>query len=971
MKRLLLSTTLICLTLLGFSQTFNGTSSVANAAATGGSFGPSIISNAPRIPIGGATLTFYYRGDLNSVSSEYYDLIDETGSTIGRSNATSQCGAYASKVFTIPAGDIASWAADGTIEFNYLSGSGVHLICGGNSSAYVEISYDYVVAPYDVSHTSVEAIGAVGYTEIPLSQAGSYNFQGTVQNSGDSVITGVTSILTIPAASHVDSFNVDTLLSQQDTTHIYPLTFVPSGAAFYQVQAVASMDQLDTVPINDTSFTSINISDTVYARDDTTVNGGLGFNGTVGEFGHFFEIHASDTLSTVSFYLNTPANGTSLKIIVYEEDTIQSGGYSHKGGAYLNPVDSSRTFSVTSTQGAWYTLPIGCGGAILDSGRYLISLLQINPNNMSLGYTYNLPSAADVTYFRAAADTIWTDLKTSTSNVANAVFKVRANLGVPTDPDVLADTLFYCFGTSATITTNDPYAFYTWHNGTVLDSVVVSAEGVYSVSVEDEIGCTYVDSITVVEHPQMTVTTNVTNASCGLSDGSIVASASGTFAPYTYDWSNGGTTDSIGGLAGGTYDLTVTDDEGCTNMGSVLVLGTVPTLSSSFSYPTCNGDNDGSATVAVVSGIMPYTFVWQTGGSGDTESGLTSGSYSVTVTDSSGCSDNITVNVMDPDTLNLSTNNSSNPTSCGANNGVANVSVTGGIAPYTYFWANGQNQASNINLGTGTYDVTVTDANNCVRTASVTLIDPNAPSLTANGSSVTCSYDLGTASVTVTGGTPPFLYLWDNGETDSSLTDLGVGSYNVQVVDAAGCVRFVTADVAGPDDLDVMFTQEDLTGEGLCDIKTNITGGNTPYASFQWREDQGTNNVDIAGETNQDYLSAPNGLYWLVVTDAQGCVDSAQYQMSACATGIDPIDVVNGVSIYPNPTSGKVNVELTSVSDDIEVVVFDAIGNKVAGTTELRGNVAEFDLNHVAPGMYLIGVTNNGDTSYSRIQIVR
>ncbi len=839
--------------------------------------------------------------------------------------------------------------------------------------------YTVVVAPrppYNATMLGATAgiAGFQGYTQVPLGQADSLEFTAEVLCSGTDTITGTTITGEVLNYSYSQSVTPDTLIPLQDTTVVFP-KFNVSAPDDYVFRAHVSITQLDTMPQDDTVWAQVAVSDTVYARDDTTITGGLGFNGVVGEFGHLIDVINADTLTTVSFYLNSPANGTSLKAMIYKVDTIQSGGFFMGGGQYLNPYDSSRTFNVTNTNGAWYSLPIGCAGAVLTPGQYLIGLLQINPNNMSLGYTYGVTSYAGVTYFRAAGDSIWTDLKTSTSSVANAVFKIRANFGNIWAPNVLEDTTYFCFQSTTTLSTNTGYELYSWTDNSIFDTLQVSAAGTYSVTVTDENTCVYSDSITVVEHPQMGLATTITNASCGLSDGNIVALASGNFAPYSYEWDNGNMTDSIGGIAGGNYSVTATDGEGCERVENVLVLGRLPVLAGSFAYPTCAGDNDGSATVSITEGITPYTYVWQTGGSSDSETGLTAGTYSVTVTDSSGCSDNISIDVVDPDTLVLNTVNSANPTACGTNDGVANVAVTGGISPYTYFWANGQNQASNINLATGTYDVTVTDANNCVRTASVSLIDPNAPTLSGVGSNAICSYDVGDIAVTVVGGTPPFQYLWDNSSTDSNQTGVGVGLYNVSVIDAAGCIRTTQAEVIGPDPLDVTFTQEDLTGEGLCDIVTNITGGNTPYASFQWREDQGTNNVDIAGETNQDYLSAPNGLYWLVVTDAQGCLDSAQYQMQACQTGLENV-VGKAISarVIPNPSSGNITVQMVGEhSGEVSLEIYNGLGKKVlsAEDVELNENTFKLNLKGLAAGMYTMTIRHEDEVQYSKFQIQR
>jgi hypothetical protein len=978
MKRFLLVMIGLALGLITEAQTFNATTATAvYSAPSGGNFGPVSLTNVPPVPLGSATIEFFYRGDLDAATStEYFDLIDENGSTIGRSNAATQCNPnYQSRTFTIPQATITNWAADGTIQFRFNAGTGVNgsTLCSQASGAYVTISYPYSPAPYDAGCFNLQPT-AGSYVQTPVSQAQAVSFEATAMSTGDSTITGITVTMGITPSTYVDSFNVDTLLRQEDTTIAFPSPFIPTVAAEYQATAVVSMDQLDTVPLNDTSRYTLFVSDSVLARDDSSVTGGIGGT-TPQEFGHMFTVTAPDTLTTVSFYLNNPTVGTSVRLKLYTfSDTALAGMPGPE-----NLIDSSRTLTVNSSTAGWYTVEIGCGGKILSPGDYFVAINQLNPNNMGLGYTTFKNGTDTFLFLNFSQDTIgWRNAYHSTVNplVTSITFLLRTNFGRVGQKNLLNDSAFYCNQSQVGIKPSGNWSTFSWSTGSSNDSINVGSAGMVSLSVVDEIGCSYSDSTQVLSRPAIQTSAGVTDATCGASDGEILANASGSTAPYSYNWSTGATGDSIGGLAGGTYDVTVTDGYGCESALGILVLGKNPVLSGAYTPPTCAGDNDGVATVSVVDGIPSYTYSWQGGGSTtDQLSGLSSGSYSVTVTDSSNCSGTISIDVVDPDTLVVGTQNSTNPSNCGANDGLARATVSGGVGPYSYFWSNGQNQQNNINLSTGTYDVTVTDALGCVRTGTVTLVDPNAPTVAGVGSMVTCSEDLGTVSVTVNGGTPPYQFSWDNGSLDSNQSSLPIGTYNVNVVDAAGCVKVGTAVVDGPDAMDVDFQiAYGPAGEGDTDVDAVITGANSPYSTYQWKTVNGTFTNPISGATTTTLNDALNGDYMIVVEDAQGCLDSAEVEVNNLSVGIVHNSLSRDLNVYPNPTNSKVNIIAKDLAGaSLEIKVVDATG-RIVGTNSVQsyqGEELQFDLSNQAEGIYMIHLQAGEHSAITRVQLIR
>ncbi|MGP8216042.1 MAG: T9SS type A sorting domain-containing protein [Bacteroidia bacterium] len=297
------------------------------------------------------------------------------------------------------------------------------------------------------------------------------------------------------------------------------------------------------------------------------------------------------------------------------------------------------------------------------------------------------------------------------------------------------------------------------------------------------------------------------------------------------------------------------------------------TVSISTVNSTC-GNPTGSATAIVSNGTPPYTYFWTDASKKATADSLASGLYIATVTDKNGCTASATANIADATAPAISITSLANVTCPGGNNGSIIISVSGGTSPYTYYWDNGSTTQNISKLTAGPYQIEVTDANGCKSTQVITISQPPLFALYVSTTTSSCGDSTGSATLTVSGGTGLYSYLWTpSGQTTYSASSLAAGSYSVMVIDSSGCKDSISADVENAGGPIVTITNitaaSCFTGtEGT--VSLSVTGGTSPY-TYSWSN----------GATKSN-LTAPIGYYNLIVTDAAspGCkgVTSAQIQ---------------------------------------------------------------------------------------------
>jgi len=382
-----------------------------------------------------------------------------------------------------------------------------------------------------------------------------------------------------------------------------------------------------------------------------------------------------------------------------------------------------------------------------------------------------------------------------------------------------------CYGAASGIVTatsadgTAPYNYF-WSNGSNNQTVTGLVAGIYTLTVTDNLGCTATASV-VVTQPETAVIATITDHTDPLcvaaATGSATVTASGgtpavypPLSPYTYLWSTGATTATITGLTAGTYEVTVTDGNGCQAATSIILTNPagIEATISAIENVSCSGGNNGSATVTASGGLGSYTYLWNTvpAQTTSTATGLTAGQYMVTVTGTEGCSSFTMVTITEPTMLIAEIVNASNVSCNDMSNGSATVNATGGTSPYTYIWsASAGNQTTAIATGlpAGIHWVTVTDQNNCTAIVRVSISQPEVLQTGVTTLlNVICYNDpAGSVSANPVGGTAPYTYLWSTGSTDQTLYNLVAGTYAVTVYDMNGCMKTGSTAIVATDDV--------------------------------------------------------------------------------------------------------------------------------------------------------------------------
>ena len=382
-----------------------------------------------------------------------------------------------------------------------------------------------------------------------------------------------------------------------------------------------------------------------------------------------------------------------------------------------------------------------------------------------------------------------------------------------------------------------PYA-YAWSGGlSALPELKSVPLGTYQLTLTDALGCAIVSTPQVIKQSNLSLSIQKVDAIClGRNTGSIALTVTGGETTYSYLWDKGLPSQANhSNLAPNNYNVTVTDATGCQLFRSITV-GQTDGISISAVQPTyINNGNDGAIdlTVQGTKGLVTYNWTGPGAYTATTKniSNLDTGNYCLIVRDTSSCRAEICVRMVRK--LQFAPAVVVNPCE-GSSTGSVTLSLSGGVAPFSYKWSNGQT-VQNINkLGPGSYSVTATDAQNATLSLSVTLTEQSKPRVTPTITHVTGapSNNNGQISLSVLGGTAPYTFLWDNGATSSTIETLVTGKYCVKVSDNSSCsvdtciiIEYKLVPLAVDVTTTGVLCPRDTTGKA----KVTISGGTSPY----------------------------------------------------------------------------------------------------------------------------------------------
>ncbi len=436
---------------------------------------------------------------------------------------------------------------------------------------------------------------------------------------------------------------------------------------------------------------------------------------------------------------------------------------------------------------------------------------------------------------------------------------------------------------SSTITNYNPSHTYTFTPsgptigaGGVINGATLGQS--YDVTATDA-GCTSAAS-TFVNEAQFgnpTYSTAVTDPSCGNNDGEIVISPDLGFIITDYSIDNGTTTQSNGtfsNLGAGTYNVLITDDNGCQATGTITLSDAGgPSIDNVSTTDASCGSSDGTITVTASGGSGTLNYSLDNGQTSTTGAftGLSAGNYVITVTDGLGCSTNQSITVSSASGVSLTIVNSNDVSCYGADDGSGEVSANGGSSPYIYSWSpSGGNAATATGLPSGIYTVTVTDGGGCSDDVQITINEPDEIIIDETITNSDCGMDNGEIDLAVTGGSGGYTYAWDpNVSTTYQAIDLPVGTYEVTVTDGSGCSKTATYDVILGNSFYIEAIPEETTISQGESVNLNVfIDPNVTIDNISWMPTQGLSCTDC-----KDPIATPSNSidYIVTVTDSDGC----------------------------------------------------------------------------------------------------
>jgi gliding motility-associated-like protein len=340
-----------------------------------------------------------------------------------------------------------------------------------------------------------------------------------------------------------------------------------------------------------------------------------------------------------------------------------------------------------------------------------------------------------------------------------------------------------------TWTGGTPPLTYAWNSGHQTAAAGQLPPGFYVLTVTDAVGCTAVYASAISTPEALELSVQQQNIPCfNGNNGELSVAPTGGTPPYQYAWSGGSTLPTLSNLPAGIYECVVTDHNGCT-LQALRELIQPPQLAGVLAaIPVrCFGAADGQIQASAFGGTQPYRFSWSNSLTTSALVGLAPGNYGLTLTDANDCTAVLQASITEPPQL-ISTGSGSGVSCFAGDDGTATASASGGTPPYAYSWSNGSSGSQLSGISAGAYTATATDALGCQTLVSVGIGSPEPLQVAGELVPVRCHAGQdGGIALSVAGGSPPYTFLWENGDDLPFRQNLGGGDYLVAVTDAEGC----------------------------------------------------------------------------------------------------------------------------------------------------------------------------------------
>jgi gliding motility-associated-like protein len=435
----------------------------------------------------------------------------------------------------------------------------------------------------------------------------------------------------------------------------------------------------------------------------------------------------------------------------------------------------------------------------------------------------------------------------------------------------------------------------------------------YAYVVTDDNGCTFSDTLTISEPPLLESSIVGTDILCfGGNNGAIDLTVTGGVPAYAYLWNTGAVTEDLTGLVAGSYQVTVTDQNGCVVEDSITLEQPADSLSFTLEVEDvlCKDGSDGEIELDVAGGTLPYDFSWSNGDTFSQIENLTAGWYEFLVTDGNGCTTSDSVFVNEPDAVTL--NEVITDVTCNAfSDGIIDISPVGGTLPYNFTWYNSQFALSAqtedlVNYPADIYQLEIVDSNGCFYEMFLEITEPDVIDIQFTSNVVSCyNGSDGNIFVDITGGTQPYITQWSNGSTNEDQINIPAGLYELDVTDQQGCTDSIEVFIDEPDPITIEFEAIEVS---CIDDNDGIAfaypaGGNGGYF-YNWSN----------GETNSTNTDLSNETYTLEVSDILGCLGTGSVFIPKDSIGcVFPVNtftpngddyndtwVIDNMELYPN-----------------------------------------------------------------------